>query len=64
MEEYSKLYCIPCEKKFANEHVFEHHKKGKNHIKEVNKMADKIEDINLCAVRVLLTIGIKREEFK
>lgn len=31
------LFCIPCNKKFANESVLEYHKKGKSHLKNIDK---------------------------
>ena len=34
------LYCELCRKSFMNENVFEHHKKGKRHLK-AQEMADK-----------------------
>ena len=30
---------MACNKTFANENVFQHHKKGKQHIKAVNEMS-------------------------
>jgi splicing factor 3A subunit 3 len=46
-EDKSSLYCLACQKLFTNEYVYEHHKQGKNHIKNVAKNSDKIEINNL-----------------
>ena len=35
------LHCIACNKTYANENVFMHHKKGRPHIKAVNEMSKK-----------------------
>eukprot|EP00357_Protocruzia_adherens_P006402 CAMPEP_0115018224 /NCGR_PEP_ID=MMETSP0216-20121206/28655_1 /TAXON_ID=223996 /ORGANISM="Protocruzia adherens, Strain Boccale" /LENGTH=490 /DNA_ID=CAMNT_0002389331 /DNA_START=18 /DNA_END=1490 /DNA_ORIENTATION=- len=35
----NNLYCVPCEKQFTNESVFESHKKGRKHIKNVDRMS-------------------------
>jgi hypothetical protein len=32
------LFCPACKKTFDNENVFHHHKKGKKHIKSINKL--------------------------
>ena len=32
------LYCPACKKTFDNDNVFHHHKKGKKHIKSINKL--------------------------
>ncbi len=35
------LHCIACNKSYANENVFMHHKKGKPHIRAVNELSKK-----------------------
>lgn len=35
------LHCVACNKTYANENVFQHHKKGRQHIKAVNEMSKK-----------------------
>jgi hypothetical protein len=35
------LHCIACNKTYANENVFLHHKKGRPHIKAVNELSKK-----------------------
>jgi splicing factor 3A subunit 3 len=40
------LFCIPCKKRFTNERVFEHHKTGKTHIKNLEKINSEPLDIN------------------
>jgi hypothetical protein len=37
---------MPCKKIFTNEQSLFHHKKGKKHIKVVNKLSQQIADIN------------------
>lgn len=32
------LFCLACQRKFANESVFEHHKTGKSHLKKVDNL--------------------------
>jgi len=38
--ESDPLFCAACQKKFANENIFNHHKKGKKHIKAINNLAN------------------------
>lgn len=46
LEENGKtLYCAPCKKMFTNEQSLFHHKKGKKHIKVVNKMSQGVASI-------------------
>jgi hypothetical protein len=33
------LHCAACMKTFDNDNVFHHHKKGKRHIKSINKLS-------------------------
>ena len=47
----SKLYCIPCKKLFTNEQVMDSHKKGKNHIKKVNQIANTMNNLELFEVK-------------
>lgn len=37
------LHCIACNKTYANENVFMHHKKGRPHIKAVNELSKKAQ---------------------
>jgi len=37
-EDSNPLFCVACQKLFTNPSVFEHHKKGKNHIKNAEKI--------------------------
>jgi len=39
------LYCLPCKKIFTNEQSLFHHKKGKKHIKMVNKLSQKVASL-------------------
>lgn len=41
------LHCIACNKTYSNENVFQHHKKGRPHIKAVNELSKKggVEEI-------------------
>lgn len=39
------LYCMPCKKIFTNEQSLFHHKKGKKHIKVVNKLSQNVASI-------------------
>jgi len=41
----SSLFCVPCKKKFSNESVFEHHKNGKLHLKNLEKMEKESDDL-------------------
>jgi splicing factor 3A subunit 3 len=40
------LYCLACKKKFANISVFEHHKNGKTHLKNLEKLNKESDDNN------------------
>ncbi len=40
------LFCTACQKKFGNENVLAHHKKGKKHIKSVNALFQKYGDLS------------------
>jgi splicing factor 3A subunit 3 len=42
-----KLYCIVCNRRYTNESVYEHHKKGKNHIKNAQKKANNMDLTNI-----------------
>lgn len=39
----STLHCVACNKTYANENVFMHHKKGRPHIKAISEMKKKME---------------------
>lgn len=43
----NSLHCIACNKTYSNENVFQHHKKGRPHIKAVNELSKKggVEEI-------------------
>jgi splicing factor 3A subunit 3 len=41
------LFCIACQKLFTNPSVFEHHKKGKNHIKNAEKLKEELTSNNI-----------------
>ena len=38
-------FCIACNKTFASESVFQHHRKGKKHIRAVNDLAKNKQNI-------------------
>jgi len=50
-EEFNHLFCVPCDKLFSNEHTFEHHKKGKHHVKLVNRIAEKMNEVSIYNVK-------------
>ena len=40
-KDINPLHCVACNKTFANDNVFQHHKKGKVHIRAVNELSKK-----------------------
>lgn len=42
-ESKNSLFCIACQKLFTNSSVFDHHKKGKSHIKNADKIKNEIK---------------------
>ena len=45
-EDSNPLFCVACQKLFTNPSVFEHHKKGKNHIKNAVKIKAELANNN------------------
>eukprot|EP00831_Metopus_contortus_P071026 TRINITY_DN6495_c0_g1_i2.p1 TRINITY_DN6495_c0_g1~~TRINITY_DN6495_c0_g1_i2.p1 ORF type:complete len:354 (-),score=71.42 TRINITY_DN6495_c0_g1_i2:77-1138(-) len=43
--ESDPLFCFACQKKFANEHILDQHKRGKKHIKCINALFAKYGDL-------------------
>lgn len=46
-EELNRLFCVACQKLFTNPSVFEHHKKGKQHVKNAEKIKAELNNSNL-----------------
>jgi len=40
-KQQNPLHCIACNKTYANDNVFQHHKKGRQHIKAINELSKK-----------------------
>lgn len=40
------LHCVACNKTYANDNIFLHHKKGRQHIKAVNEMSKQEDSLN------------------
>ena len=45
-KQQNPLHCIACNKTYSNENVFQHHKKGRQHIKAVNEMSKRGQNID------------------
>ena len=52
---------MACQKKFINENVFEHHKKGKKHVKAVNSLYQKHGDLSKAELPKDIDAGTKEK---